>query len=143
VGQTAGPVLAGTIALTGAWILFKTQLDILEGMVRALTDMLWTTSPTARAWRGGDVRLIYYGVLAAVVVWGISALHLVQPVVLLQAGANMAGFVFVVASLQILYVNTCLLPVALRPPMWRRAVLVCMALFYGAFVTMSVRALLG
>jgi len=143
VGQTAGPLLAGTIALTGAWILFKTQLDVLEGMVRALTDMLWTTSPRARTWRGGDVRLVYYGVLAAVVVWGISALHLAQPVVLLQVGANMAGFVFVVASLQILYVNTRLLPEAVRPPMWRRVVLGFMALFYGAFVTMSVRALLG
>ncbi len=143
VGQAAGPLLAGTIALTGAWILFKTQLDIMEGMVRALTDMLWTTSARIRAWRGGDVRVVYYGVLVAVVVWGITALHLVQPVVLLQLGANMAGFVFVVASLQILYVNTRLLPEAVRPPLWRRAVLVFMALFYGAFVTMAVRALLA
>jgi len=141
VGATAGPILAGAIALFGAWILFKTQLDIMEGMVRALTDMLWTTSARARAWRGGDVRLVYYGVLVAVLIWGITALRLVQPVVLLQLGANMAGLVFVVSSLQILYVNTKLLPEAVRPPMWRRATLVFMALFYGAFVTMSVRAL--
>jgi hypothetical protein len=55
----------------------------------------------------------------------------------------MAGLVFVVASLQILYVNTRLLPEAVRPPMWRRVVLCCMTLFYGAFVTMSIRALVG
>ncbi|HEX2451799.1 MAG TPA: Nramp family divalent metal transporter, partial [Gemmatimonadales bacterium] len=41
VGSAAGPLLAGAIAFLGAWILFKTQLDSLEGMVRAVTDILW------------------------------------------------------------------------------------------------------
>jgi hypothetical protein len=44
----------------------------------------------------------------------------------------------VIASLHLLYVNTRLLPVHVRPPMWRRAALVAMALFYGCFVTLSV-----
>ncbi|HET9274761.1 MAG TPA: Nramp family divalent metal transporter [Gemmatimonadales bacterium] len=142
IGRTAGPVLAGAIAFTGAWILFKTQLDILEGMVRALTDMLWTGSRRIRAWRGGDVRVVYYGVLGVVVLWGIVALRLVQPIALLQLGANMASIVFVLASLHLLYVNTRLLPPAVRPPLWRRVCLVLMAIFYGAFAGMSIRALL-
>ena len=104
------------IAFLGAWILFKTQLDILEGMVRAITDILWTGSRRVRAWRGGDVRAVYYAVLAAVVLWGIVALRLAQPIVLLQIGANVAGVVFIVASLHLLYVNTRLLPQELRPP---------------------------
>src|SRR5690606_8541132 len=36
------PLMGGVIAFMGAWILFKTQLDILEGMTRATTDILWT-----------------------------------------------------------------------------------------------------
>ena len=120
----------------GAWMLFKTQLDILEGTVRALTDILWAGSGRLRAWRGGDVRLIYYGVLAAVSAWGLIALRLAQPILLLQLGANVAGLVFVIASLHLLYVNTTLLPAELRPPPWRRAALVGMALFYGVFVTL-------
>jgi hypothetical protein len=136
VAGTAGPVLGGAIAFMGAWILFKTQLDIMEGMTRAITDILWTGSSRIRSWRGGDVRLVYYGVLAAIVVWGIIALRLAQPIMLLQLGANMAGIVFIIASLHILYVNTRLLPPALRPPLWRRAALVGMALFYGSFVTL-------
>jgi len=141
IGTTSGALLGGVIAFLGAWILFKTQLDQLEGMVRAITDILWTGNSRVRRWRGGDVRAVYYSVLAAVVLWGIVALRLAQPIFLLQIGANMAGFVLVVASLHLLYVNTRLLPEHVRPPMWRRAGLVVMSLFYGFFVIRSAMAL--
>jgi hypothetical protein len=142
IRDRGSPILAGVVAFMGVWILFKTQLDVLEGMVRAITDILWTGSRRVRAWRGGDVRRVYYGVLAALVLWGIVALRLAPPFVLLQINANMAAAVFVVASIHLLYVNTRLLPPELRPPMWRRAALVAMAVFYGVFVTLSVRSLL-
>ena len=96
-----------------------------------------------RTWRGGDVRAVYYTVLAAVVVWGIIALKLAAPVMLLQIGANIAGVVFIIASIHVLYLNTRVLPVALRPPMWRRVALVGMVLFYGFFVTLVARSLLA
>ena len=67
---------------------------------------------------------------------GIIALALAQPIYLLQLGANMAGIVFVVSSLHLLYINTRLLPPEIRPPLWRRAALVAMSLFYGAFVVL-------
>ncbi|MEX2153818.1 MAG: Nramp family divalent metal transporter [Gemmatimonadaceae bacterium] len=141
VGQQAGPLLAGAIAFLGAWLLLKTQLDTVEAMTRAVTDILWTGSRKVRAWRGGDVRAVYYTVLAAVTVWGMIALRLAQPIVLLQLGANVASAVFVVASLHLLYINTTLLPVELRPSYGRRAALVGMAIFYGFFVTLSVSRL--
>ena len=142
VGARAGSLLAGVVAFLGVWLLFKTQLDILEGMVRAVTDILWTGSRRLRAWRGGDVRAVYYAVLAAVVLWGVVALRLAQPIVLLQLGANVGGVIFIVASLHLLYINTRLLPPQLRPPRWRRAALVGMALFYGFFVGLSLTTLL-
>jgi hypothetical protein len=141
VGLQVNALAAGVIAFLGAWILFKTQLDNLEAMVRSITDILWTGSQRVRAWRGGDVRAVYYGVLAAIVLWGIIALRLAQPFFLLQIGANVAGFVFIVASLHLLYINTRLLPVELRPPLWRRAALVLMALFYAVFVSLSIASL--
>jgi len=137
VGAQAGALLGGSIAFLAAWILFKTQLDLLEGMVRAVTDILWTGSRRLRAWRGGDVRAVYYATLGVVVLWGVIALRLAQPIVLLQISANVAGVVFVIASLHLLYVNTRLLPRELRPPGWRRAALVAMALFYGFFAALS------
>jgi hypothetical protein len=137
VGSRAGAWLGGAIAVLGAWILFKTQLDNFEGMVRAITDILWTGSPRLRRWRDGDVRVVYYSVMGVLVVWGIIALRLAQPIVLLKVGANIAGAIFVIAALHLLYINTRLLPAHVRPPAWRQAALVLMALFYGVFVALS------
>jgi hypothetical protein len=137
------PLMGGVVAFLGAWILFKTQLDLLEGMVRAITDILWTGSQRVRDWRGGDVRAVYYTVLAIVVAWGMIALKIAAPIALLQLAANVGGFVFVVASLHLLYINTRLLPAALRPPLWRRAALVGMSLFYGFFVSLSAWSVWG
>ncbi|MEW6402238.1 MAG: Nramp family divalent metal transporter [Chloroflexota bacterium] len=127
-------VFAYLVALMGAWVLFKTQLDIVEGMAHSITDILWTGSRKLYKLARGDVRYVYYAILAAIVVWGMMALRLAQPIILLQLGANMAGIVFVVSAIQILYVNTRLLPTELHPPLWRRIALVLMAVFYGCFV---------
>ncbi len=141
ISARSGPFLGGVIAFLGAWLLFKTQLDIVEGMVRSITDILWTGSHRVRTWRGSDVRAVYYTVLSAVALWGVIALRLAQPILLLKLGANVAGVIFVIASLHLLYLNTCLLPSELRPPTWRRAGLVAMALFYGFFVALSLRSI--
>jgi hypothetical protein len=137
-----GAIFGGAIAILGVWILFKTQLDILEGMTRAITDILWTGSERVRAVRGGDVRVIYYSVLVVISIWGIIALRLTQPIILLSLSANMAGIVFIISSLHVLYVNTRLLPVELRPPLWRRLALVALSMFYGLFLTMWLWSLL-
>jgi hypothetical protein len=141
IGAREGPLLAGAIAVLGAWLLFKTQLDLTEALVRAITDILWTGSRKVRAWRGGDVRLVYYTVLVVAALWGIIALRLAQPIILLQIAANVAGFVFVVATLHLLYLNTRLLPPEVRPSRARCAVLVAMSMFYGFFVVHSARSL--
>jgi hypothetical protein len=134
IAEVKGPLFGGMVALMAVWILFKTQLDILEGTVRGITDIIWTGSRRVRAWRGADVRVVYYAVLGVTVVWGVLALRLAQPIVLLQIAANVGGLVFVLASLHLLRINTTLLPPALRPPLWRRVALVVMAIFYGVFV---------
>jgi hypothetical protein len=54
----------------------------------------------------------------------------------------MAGIVFIFSAVHVLYVNTRLLPVELRPPLWRRLALIALSLFYGLFLTMWVWSLL-
>jgi hypothetical protein len=142
ISTKGGALLGGVVAVLGAWILFKTQLDIVEGMVRSLTDILWTGTERVRTVSGGDVRKVYYVVLTIVCLWGMIALRLAQPITLIVIAANVASLVFVISSFHLLYLNTRLLPPALRPPFWRRAVLVAMAFFYATFVVFSVRALL-
>ena len=169
VATQRGAIFGGAIAVLGVWVLFKAQLDLLEGMTRSVTDLLWTGSKRIRTWQrredqgydsseasaqsgravyarlntarhsipqGGDVRIVYYGVLALVSLWGIVALRLTQPIVLLALSANMAGIVFIISALHVLYVNTRLLPLELRPPMWRRLALIALAAFYGLFLAM-------
>ena len=143
MSKAAGPMLGTTVAVMGVWILFKTQLDQMEGLTRAITDILWTGSSRVRAWRGGDVRLVYYTVMVAGVSWGAVALKLAQPFVLLQLSANMAGVVFVIAACHLLYLNCTILPVAVRPPLWRRVALVVFAGFYAVFVTLWVASLVA
>jgi hypothetical protein len=142
VGAQEGAFFAGVIAFLGVWILFKTQLDILEGMVRAITDILWTGSKRLRTWRGGDVRVVYYAVLTVVVLWGVIALRLTQPITLIQLGANVAGIILMISSLHLLYINTTLLPKELRPSWPRRLALVALALFYGSFVALWLGSML-
>jgi len=77
------------------------------------------------------------------VVWGIAAMGLAQPIFLLKLGANFGGVVLIVASLHLLYINTRLLPEHVRPPLWRRAVLIGTAIFYGFFVSLSVYSLVS
>src|SRR5258705_12220731 len=105
VAAKKGPIYGSVIALLGVWILFKTQLDLLEGTTRAVTDILWTGSKRIRAWRDGDVRLVYYSVLGCVSVWGVVALRLTQPIVLLTLSANMAGISFFFLLLLPLFVK--------------------------------------
>jgi hypothetical protein len=141
IATREGPLLAITVAVLGAWLLFKTQLDLTEALVRAITDLLWSGSRRLRAWRGGDVRALYYTVLIAAALWGIVALRLAQPIILLQIAANVAGVVFILAPLHLLYVNTKFLPREVRPSRLRCAVLAAMSVFYGFFVTYSLRSL--
>ena len=67
LAPASGAALALVLALMSVWILFKAQLDNLEGMTRVITDILWSGSRRVRAWRGGDVRVVYYSVLAVIV----------------------------------------------------------------------------
>jgi hypothetical protein len=127
--------------MLAAWILFKTQLDIIESMVRSLTDIVWTGSHRRRALSRGDVRVVYYGALGLVCLWGIFALRLAQPIMLLMLAANIAGMVFTIASIHLLYSTraccrwSCAADVAPRDA--RRHVA-----FYGFFTVLSIRALI-
>lgn len=143
IGNRGAALAAIVVAVMGAWILFKTQLDILDGTVRAVTDLIWCGSTRLRARQRGDVRRVYYAVLAVAVIWGLIALRLAQPIFLLQLSANFHGVMFVVAGLHLLYVNTRLLPAPLRPSLGRRLGLLALVLFYGAVVAMWLRGLLA
>jgi uncharacterized protein YhhL (DUF1145 family) len=137
-----GPAFWYLTLICGLWVLFSTQLGIVDGVPRAITDTLWSGSPAVRRWRGGDVRAVYYAVLAAFAVWGCIALNLARPLTLIIIGANVAGVIMVIASAHTLIVNRMFLPREVRPSRWREAALLGCTLFYGSAVFISARGLL-
>ena len=120
--------------LNGFWILFSTHLGNTDLVIRTVTDLLWVGSTRVRAWRGGRVRMIYYGLLFAFSLWGFAAVRLAGPFLLFTIMANVAGFVLAFSGLQILIVNRKFLPRELRPPLWREVMLVACVAFYSFFV---------
>jgi hypothetical protein len=118
---------------TGFWILWGTQLANVDGYVRVITDIVWSSTKKPHTWKAGP-KLVYYIALLSFVGWGCIAINLAAPMMLLLIGANMAGFVFVVASIHIVVVNHKFLPKKLRPPLWRIIALVAISLFYAFFV---------
>ena len=115
----------------------------LDALVRIVTDILWSGSSRVRRWRGGDVRWLYYTLLGMMMIWGLTALHLATPIFLFQITANIGGLVTALASLHVLYVNRVLLPPELRPSVWRQITLVLCAAFYGAFVFLGIKQMVG
>lgn len=143
IAAVHGRVFWYLTVVCGFWVLFSTQLGVVDGVPRNATDVLWSGSPAVRRWSGGDVRKVYYAALAAFAVWGAVALNLAQPLTLIIISANIGGFVMVCLSLHTLVVNRMFLPKELRPPLWREAALIVTAVFYGVFTVMATMAAVG
>ena len=138
IAERHGRIFWYLTLMTGFWVLFKTQLGQSDGLVRTLTDMLWSGSARLRERSGVDVRRMYYTILAVFVVWGCIALNLAQPLTLVVIGANVAGLNFVFLSIHTLVVNRRVLPRELKPPLWREVMVALCALFFGGFVVATI-----
>ncbi len=143
LSQQLGQVMWFLTLLTGFWILFSTQLGITDAFVRLVTDITWTSSGRLRDASRGDVRKVYYVVMAVFAIWGCIAINLTQPLILILLGANMAGFNFIVLGLHTVYVNRKYVPRELRPALWREITMLLAALFFLFFVTVTVLDQLG
>ena len=138
LSQVWGGAMWFITLLIGFWILFSTQLGITDAFVRMVTDMIWTGSSRARGWRGGDVRVVYYGVMAIFTLWGVIILFSgLRPLFLILLGANMAGLNFVFLGLHTLYINHKFLPRELWPARWRTVVVLVAVVFFGFFFSQA------
>jgi hypothetical protein len=141
LAKTGGRWLWYLTLLNGFWILFGSQLTIVDGFARLSTDIVWTGSARARRWANDDIRRVYYGLLILFAAWGCVAIHLTRPFLLAALAANAAGFILIVAGIHILVLNTRHLPRELRGPWWTRAGVAGAVLFYAFFFVMNLAAL--
>jgi len=118
--------------LNGFWILFSTHLGNTDILVRTVTDVVWVASSTARKSKTLSVGKLYYVLLFVFTLWGGIVMRFGSAIQLFKVLAAIAGVVLIPASIQMLIINSTMLPRELRPSWWRRIGLVACALFYGA-----------
>ena len=137
LGERYGLPLWLLALVTGLWIFFSTQLGIVEGFARSVTDILWAGGAARRT--GGAARL-YYSVLGVFTLAGCAAMTVGDPLTLILIGANVAAFNLAVLAFHTLWMNRTLLPRELRPSLWREvAVAFCGLFFLALVVSMLVR----
>ncbi len=107
------------VLIMGFWILYSTQLGIVELVTRTATDVLWYMGIVRNIVRG-DVRKVYYAILFVLVLWVIIAFTLyniykVNPLLAVALIANMSNIVWPLTVLGNLYLNLKYLPREIRP----------------------------
>jgi hypothetical protein len=124
--------------LTTLWIFFSTQVGIVEGFARNVTEMLWTAGvrPAGAGW-------VYYPVLALFALAGCLAMTMGDPLTVIVIGANVAALNFAVLSFHTLRLNRALLPDALRAPLWREVVVAGGGLGFALLALLATAARIG
>jgi len=117
--------------LNGFWVLMSTHLGNTDILIRTVTDIVWVASPRLRERRRMNISKLYYSLLAVFTVWGMFAVNWGHAITLFKILGAVAGPVLAIAAIQILIVNTTLLPRELQPRLWRRCALVLCAISYG------------
>jgi Mn2+/Fe2+ NRAMP family transporter len=114
--------------LNGFWIVYSTHLGNTDGLVRTVCDVLWAGFPSVQRWSASR---LYACLLAALTAFGLVAVRMGSVLSLFKVLGVIASPIMALAAVQILVVNTRLLPPALRPPVWRCVGLVFCAVVYG------------
>jgi hypothetical protein len=128
------------VLLTGFAILALTQVGIVDGFARSVTDILWTARARSRPpGAEGAASGLYYAVLLAFTAAGCAAMTLADPFRLILIGANVAALNFVVLSLHTVWINRALLPRELRPSLWREIGVLACGAFFAALLAKVLR----
>ncbi|WP_417381873.1 Nramp family divalent metal transporter [Gimesia sp.] len=117
--------------LNGFWVLMSTHLSNTDVLIRTVTDIVWVASPQVRERHRMSISRLYYFFLLIATIWGLLAVNWGHALSLFKILGAVAGPVLAIAAVQILIVNSTLLPKELRPHFWRRGALILCALCYG------------
>ena len=135
---TGKPIFWSLTLLCGFWVLFSTQLGVVDLVPRRYTDMIWTGFPSARKLNPHDAKWIYYSILLVYVVWGVIAIHIAKPFLMILVSATIGGYLLVVTAIHVLVVTPRFLPKEIQPPLWRQAGLVACAVFYAGLAALTI-----
>lgn len=133
VGKVMGSLGWYWVLMVGFWVLYGTQLSNSDSFVRQMSDLLWVASPWVREKLSKeDIRRLYYGLLILFTIWSIYLAFQGTPMFLVAFMANAANLAFTVGGLQLLFLEK-FYPKELKTPLWAKALIVLLVLFYGVF----------
>jgi hypothetical protein len=140
-----GPIGWAAALMAGIWILFSTQLGSTDMITRTLVDLLWQASERVRRWAKGEIRKVYYTVLAFIVVWIIFAFALyyilgIVPLAWILMVANISNVVLALTAAATIYINRRWLPKEIRTPTWAAVILGIGVVFWSMFAILSTLA---
>lgn len=127
-GKKVGPWGFYLVALVGMLLVWDTQLQAMDKLVRNFTSLSWGVSDTLRRWAKGDIRRIYYGFFFFYALFAIWAMYQTQPMVLILLGANAANITGIFTVPLTMWANKQL-PKEIRPKIWEYIVLVIFWIF--------------
>ncbi len=119
-------------------MLCATQLTVLDSTSRIMTENFLLLN------RGEEFRVsrVYYTILWIQILFGITVFSLGfdQPLTLIVLGAVLNAFAMFVYCGLLLLLNNKFLSKALRPAMWRNAVMAVTFIFFGVFSYLTISA---
>jgi hypothetical protein len=121
----------------GFLVLAPGQVSVGDQIARRWTDMIWTASARAHRLGRGEVRYVYYGILAIYALWGLVILWFLPALQIAKIGAVLGNLALGFSTLQALYVNRVLMPPGLRPKAALQIGTACCGIFFLA-ISMAV-----
>jgi hypothetical protein len=123
------------VLFVGLMVLLPSQMSVVEDVCRRWTDVIWSANRHVReTMQHGQVKFIYYSLLAGYVAWCCISLYLFgwygTPKLMFLVVANINNVAIGVTSFHLLWVNTHYLPPQLRPRWYQRVPLAGCGLFY-------------
>jgi len=133
-GQLAAWLWVVTV-LVGMLVMLPSQMSIVDDFSRRYTDILWSGSRRVReSMSGNQVRRIYYTILSLYVLWSLVCAYLFStygtPKLMTIVIANLNNLAIGATALQLLWINTRLLPPEIRPRWYHRLGLAGCGMFY-------------
>jgi hypothetical protein len=110
-----GSIFWFTTLACGFLVLAPGQVSVCDQIARRWTDMIWTAGGWSRAISRGEVRFVYYAILAFYAVLGMVILWFLRPIAIAEIGVVLGNLSLGFSTLQALHVNRRLLPRELRP----------------------------
>ena len=125
--------------LCGFLVLAPSQVSSMDGIIRRWTDVIWTGLPVLRKLGGNKVKLVYYFLLTLYGIWGMGVLMLMpNPLTMVKVAGVLFNFALGFSALHAMFVNTLLLPRALRPSVVTRSLMFGCFLFFTGVSTLAV-----